>query len=68
MTTESQDAKAVSRALCPDNKDMDSIEIETVSGNLVRTSVSSASIGSLISTLDDVISCQIGAEKVMLNG
>lgn len=68
MITESKNPQAVAMALDADNKQMPGISVFALDDGRIRTEVSAETVGSLISTLDDVVCCQMGAEKVMMHG
>ncbi len=63
LYTESRDAESISKALQVDNNDMDdfSITTKTEKGRIV-TRVESEGVNTLLSSLDDVIKCQMVAE------
>jgi len=66
LTTESGDARSISRAIGIDNIILENLKIETkFDDKRIITEVESNSIDSLLSTLDDIIHCQIVAEKVI---
>ena len=64
LTTGSKDARSVAPALNVDNVKWDGLTVETraIDGRIVST-VEAGSIETLISTLDDLITCQIAAEN-----
>ena len=63
LKTESMDAESVSRALQIDNVDMENFRIDTDAekGRIV-TKIETEKINTLLSSLDDVIKCQMVAE------
>jgi hypothetical protein len=66
LETESADAPSVSRALDVDNIKLKGLEISsTQKGGKIITEVGSNSLPTLINTLDDLISCQMAAEKLL---
>jgi hypothetical protein len=66
LKTESGDAKSVSEALNVDNIKLDNIKIKSGHfGALVVTEVESNNLGTLANTLDDLLSCQLAAEKII---
>jgi hypothetical protein len=66
LTTESKDAASVSKSLNPDNKGVDSLEINTfVSGGKITTNIRVDSITTLMSTVDDLIRCQMTSESLI---
>ncbi len=67
LTTESKDVESVARALNVDNVQLRGIET-VVSGGSIKTVVSSDKISTLLSTLDDIICCQMVAESTIQNG
>lgn len=69
LKTESKDAESVSRALQIDNVDMEGFRIDTRAekGRIV-TRMESERINSLLSSLDDVIKCQMVAEDSIKYG
>ena len=69
LTTESRDAGSVSKSLNPDNVDMDSLEVSTsVSGSTITSEVKSTSLSTLLSTVDDLLRCQITSESLIEDG
>jgi hypothetical protein len=66
LTTESADAESISRALEIDNIRLADLEIKTEhSGGEIVTEIASNNLSTLINTLDDIISCQAAAEKLL---
>ncbi len=66
LETESADAPSVSKALDVDNIRLDGLEISSsCKGGKIITEVGSNSLPTLINTLDDLISCQMAAEKLI---
>ena len=66
LTTESMGAKSISRAIGIDNILLENLKIETKYKNeKIITEIESKSMNSLLATLDDIIHCQIVAEKVI---
>lgn len=66
LKTESKDAKSVASALDVDNIDLENLRVATkTEKDRIITKVESNSMSTLISTLDDIISCQITAEKII---
>ncbi len=66
LTTESKDALSVSRALNVDNIKLEDLEIASgVSGGKIVTSIEANNLKTLINTLDDLLSCQMAAEKLL---
>lgn len=66
LKTESKDAKNVSKALNVDNVKFDNLEIESKAmGKKIITKLESSNLHTLLNTLDDIISCQIVAEKLL---
>jgi len=69
LTTESKDAEAVQSSLCADNVKIGSLEVRcTVRGGKVVSSVDAKSLGTLLSTVDDILRCQITSESMIDNG
>ena len=65
-STESKDASSVSAALNVDNIKLDGLKIVSgISGGRIVTEIESNSLKTLINTLDDLISCQMAAEKLL---
>ncbi len=69
LKTESMDAESVSKALQIDNVDMENFRIKTEAekGRIV-TKIEAEKINTLLSSLDDVIKCQMVAEESINNG
>jgi hypothetical protein len=66
LTAESKDASSVSRALNVDNVRLEDLEIVSgVSGGKIVTSIGSNNLKTLINTLDDLLSCQMAAERLL---
>ncbi len=66
LTTESKDASSVSRALNVDNIRLDGLRIVSgISGGRIVTEIESDNLKTLVNTLDDLISCQMAAEKLL---
>jgi len=66
LKTESCDAKSVSAALNVDNIKLDNLKIKSSHvGDLVITEVESDNLGTIANTLDDLLSCQLAAEKII---
>ncbi|MFZ2455641.1 MAG: KEOPS complex subunit Pcc1 [Candidatus Altiarchaeia archaeon] len=66
LTTESKDASSVSRALNVDNIKLEGLVVESgVVDNKIITNIESNNLKTLINTLDDLISCQMAAEKLL---
>ncbi|MFH0861036.1 MAG: KEOPS complex subunit Pcc1 [Candidatus Altiarchaeota archaeon] len=61
MLTESKDAKNVLLSISADNK---GYAVSELSGDMIRTQAHSDNIRTLLSTLDDMIFCQMVAESV----
>ena len=63
LKTESMDAESVSKALQIDNVDMENFKIDTgVDKGRIVTKIDAEKINTLLSSLDDVIKCQMVAE------
>lgn len=66
LSTDSRDASSVSQALNVDNIKMKGLEIESaVKGGRIETKIKTNNLKTLINTLDDLISCQTAAEKLL---
>ncbi|OYT42283.1 MAG: hypothetical protein B6U86_00480 [Candidatus Altiarchaeales archaeon ex4484_43] len=66
LKTESKDAKSVASALDIDNVKLEKLRVETKSErDKILTRIESDSVNTLINTLDDIIRCQIVAEKII---
>ena len=66
LKTISRDGRHISEALNRDNGRGDKLKIVTESkGDKITTKIRTHSIRTLLSTLDDVIHCQIVAEKLI---
>ncbi|MCX6695749.1 MAG: KEOPS complex subunit Pcc1 [Candidatus Altiarchaeota archaeon] len=66
LVTESKKPESVAKALNVDNIRMSGLEITTsVSGGRVETRMGANSMTTLLSTLDDVLKCQIMAEGLV---
>ena len=63
LTTESKDAKSVSASLSVDNEGFD-VETHVKDGKIV-SNFTAKNLRSLINTLDDIVNCQIVAEKTI---
>ncbi|MBD3388599.1 MAG: hypothetical protein GF414_06830 [Candidatus Altiarchaeales archaeon] len=69
LVTESAGSAAVSESLNTDNVVMNSLSVETsLSGNRVTSEIRSDSLNTLLSTLDDLLRCQITSESMIDNG
>lgn len=65
LKTDSRDAESVSMALGVDNTGPDGLVIKTSgTGGKIVTEVASESLPTLINTLDDIICCQMAAERM----
>ncbi|MBU4201614.1 MAG: hypothetical protein L6243_06385 [Candidatus Altiarchaeales archaeon] len=63
LKTESGDAQSVSKALQIDNVDMENFSIDTgAEKDTIVTKIEAEKINTLLSSLDDVIKCQMVAE------
>ena len=65
MKTDSKNPKAVCAALMADNEPMNGLDIQMNYDKQINTTVKAKSLTSLRSTLDDILACQIAAEKVI---
>jgi hypothetical protein len=66
LTTRSKDAASVSAALDVDNVQLDGLSVRTKTRkDTIITEIAAGSIKTLIRALDDIICCQIVAEKTI---
>jgi len=66
LKTRSRDSGSVAEALEIDNVRLQDLKIKTHPGRgYIVTNVESNNLGSLLNTLDDVLYCQMLAEKVI---
>jgi hypothetical protein len=66
LKTKSGDVKNVAKALNVDNIELGNLKITSKAcGNRIITKLESNNPNTLLSTLDDIISCQMVAEKVI---
>ncbi|VVB54201.1 Uncharacterised protein [uncultured archaeon] len=64
LLTESHDATSVAKALSADNHGVEGLTVETSAKNgMVRSIVASDRLGTLVSSVDDLIRCQMVAEE-----
>ncbi|MEM2917927.1 MAG: KEOPS complex subunit Pcc1 [Candidatus Altiarchaeota archaeon] len=69
LLTESKDAKNIAKSLDIDNLNRENLKVSTkLFKGRIRTKVKADKISTLLSTLDDIIRCQIIAEKNIKNG
>jgi len=69
LTTESTDATAVCESLKVENVSLDKLKVRTYEqGGKVVSQISCESVSTCLSTLDDLIRCQICSEAVIENG
>jgi hypothetical protein len=69
LKTESKNSAQVSKALGVDNVRMEELSIETAcSGGSIKTVISANSISTILSTVDDILRCQIDAESMIKDG
>ncbi len=69
LTTDSHDARSVSKSLDVDNVHEGNFSIVTkIKNQKIETRIKANSVSTLLSTLDDVIRCQMIAEKTIENG
>jgi hypothetical protein len=69
LSTESKDAAAVSKSLKPDNVGMECLKVTTsTSGAMIVSEVDAGSVITLMSTLDDLIMCQMTSEALLEDG
>jgi len=68
LKTESRDAKNLAKALDVDNVKLENLKIKSrARGKKIITELESNNLNTLLSTLDDIISCQMVAEKLILD-
>ena len=66
LTTESKDARAVAQSLSADNVSMKALNITTAAGgNTITSDIQSESLSTLLSTVDDLLRCQITSESLI---
>lgn len=66
LKTDSGDAVSVASALEVDNMKLEGLKVGTkAEGNTLVTEMESNRISTLINTLDDIICCQIMAERII---
>ena len=66
LKTTSKDAKSMAKSLEIDNCSLEGLSIKSNSSqNEVTTRIESNSIATLLNTIDDVLCCQMVAEKVI---
>jgi hypothetical protein len=66
LTTESKNPESVSKALDVDNIWLSGLSISTkISGGRIETKICSETLPTLLSTLDDLIRCQMMAEGLV---
>lgn len=66
LITESKNPESVSKALDVDNIRLSGLVVETkVSGGRIETRMGAESLPTLLSTLDDLIRCQMTAENLV---
>ncbi len=69
LSTESMMPKAQSLSIQVDNIKMKDLRIESsITDGFVNTIIECNRAGTLLSTLDDILRCQIISEEMMLNG
>jgi hypothetical protein len=66
LTTESANSQSVANALDTDNVRMSALTIKTTaSEHKVTTTIEAESVSTLMSTIDDVLRCQIASESMI---
>ncbi len=66
LKTKSMDASSVAKSLQTDNVLMENLSIKTTPGaGYIKTHVESDNLNCLMNTLDDLICCQMVAERVI---
>jgi hypothetical protein len=66
MFTDSRDAGSVSKSLSADNICLDFLTVKTgVSGKRIDSKIECESLSTLISTVDDLLRCQISSEVML---
>ncbi len=66
LKTDSRDPTSISGALDVDNVCLEGLRVKTLAvDNIVVTEIDARNIKTLINTLDDIICCQMLAEKII---
>ncbi len=66
MITDSKDAKNISQAIKVDNMAGETLLMTTrAEGNTLVSEVQAQNMGTMLSTIDDLIACQITAEEMI---
>lgn len=66
LRTESKDPESVAASLSLDNCDLDGLRVSSsVEDGMVVSSVEGRSVGTVLSTLDDLVCCQITSESLV---
>jgi len=66
LVTESSDATSAAAALTADNTALESLRVTTrAAGGMVVSEIDSASVSTLLATVDDLLRCQMAAESVI---
>ena len=66
LKTTSHDSESVAKALSVDNVQLDDLKIETrMEGDFIETTVEAENAHTLLNTLDDIICCQMVAERAI---
>lgn len=69
LVTDSLDAENIAQSLNVDNVDEENLTITTkINNHKIETKIKAKSTATLLSTLDDIIRCQMIAEKMIENG
>ncbi len=68
LKTDSKNAESVASALNVDNLNSEWLHIETTHNGAVKTKIETNDINTLLSTIDDLISCQMVSESMLKNG
>lgn len=69
LLTESKAAKNIAKSLDIDNLSRENLKISTkFFKGKIKTEIKAKKISTLLSTLDDIIRCQIIAERTIKNG
>lgn len=66
LSTESKDACAVASSLSADNVSLDNLSVKTgFEGSYVVSEVRAQSLSTVLSTLDDILRCQMASEALI---
>jgi len=66
LSMESKDASSISKSISADNEADGKLKVETTAkGGMVISKISSPSISTVLSTIDDILRCQMTSESVI---